>query len=480
MKVGIGVFLLFVVLLAASPFYVGKRIEEGARQQIELYQTSGFGYTLDVDRGYRRSVLTYGIAASPGFFSSGYGMSESGASELSEALSKVELKVHAQHGPILTANGFGLGWADLSARWDRSVSPDLAEILEHMNVDEFFTANSRVSLTGVGDFEFDARRWGYVDPDTGDNLRFNGISGQGSFSEFGRQYSMDASIQGAIVAAEFAYIAIGPISLTAKADMDQDYKYWGDAESEVGFDSIIYSSELANISISDMQISGEMEDGGTPELGNIQYAIEIENFGSNSLDLEGLYASFVYTNMDKQFIEDYVELIAALDPNDQEVLETELLGFLEFELPSVLAVGPGFSMPKLAFSHEGRDFDAGLELNIDGQKVPDGFSLAEQNFLSLVPALNGQLRLDADESLVNYFLQLYAESSVDASLASFNEDEFTPEMRQSLIDQQATVMLELATGQGFIIKENDRLQSDISLDDSALDINGTAIPLPFF
>ena len=61
MKIGIGVFLLLVVLLIASPFYVGMRIENGAQQQIESYQASGFGYTLNVDRGYRRSTLTLSL-----------------------------------------------------------------------------------------------------------------------------------------------------------------------------------------------------------------------------------------------------------------------------------------------------------------------------------------------------------------------------------------------------------------------------------
>ena len=479
MKISIGVFFLLVVLLIASPFYVGKRIEDTARQQIEAYQVAGFRYTLDVDREYRRSVLTYGIAAEPEFLSAGYDMSLSDASDLSEVLGRVELKVHAQHGPILTENGFELGWADLSASWDRSVSPDLAKILESMNVDEFFTANSRVGLTGAGDFEFSARRWGYVDPTTNDNLRFNGMSGEGSFSRFGKEYSVSAQIQGAIVAAEFAYIAIGPIALAAQGEVEEGFKYWGDGEGTIGFDSIIFSSELANISVSDAQILASVKDGDAPALGNIEYVVKVDDFGSTDLDLKNFEAFFAYTNIDKQFFEDYLEMAAALDPNDQGVSGQEFLSFLEAELPTALAAGPGFSMPKLAFSHEGRDFDLGLELNIDGQKVPSDFTVAEQNFLSLVPALNGQLRLDADESLVNYFLQLYAENSVDASLASFNQNEVTPEMRQSFIDQQATVMLELATGQGFIINENGRLQSDISLVDSALDLNGTAIPLPF-
>ena len=479
MKIGIGVVLLLLVVLVASPFYIGKKIEDGAQQQIMAYQMAGFQYRLDVERGYRSSVLKYGIAVEPELLVTSYELSPSEANELSEALAKAEVKVHAQHGPILTENGFGLGWADLSLRLDKSVSPDLAEILELMNVDEFFTADTRVSLTGSGDIEFSAPRMGYVDPDTGDNLRFNGLTGQANFSEFGREYSMDSRIQGAIVAAEFAYIAIGPISSSVQVDIDKGYTYWGDVASEFGFESIIYSSESANISISDMQISAGAEDGDTSEVGDIEYVLEVDTFDLGSLELEDIEASFAYTNIDKQFFEDYMTMALSLNPDDQESMNAEILSFFEAELPTVLAAGPGVSMPKLAFSHEGRDFDAGIDIAIDAQKIPDGFSFDPQNLFALVPALIGQLRLDADESLVNYLMLRRAENSVDASLARFIEDEVTPEMRQKLKDQQAAAMLDIAEGQGFVVKENGRVQSEISLADSALDINGKAMPLPF-
>lgn len=479
MKIGIGVVLLLLVVLVASPFYIGKKIEDRAQQQIMAYQMAGFQYRLDVERSYRSSVLKYGIAVEPELLVTSYELSPSEANELSEALAKAEVKVHAQHGPILTENGFGLGWADLSVRLDKSVSPDLAEILELMNVDEFFTADTRVSLTGSGDIEFSAPRMGYVDPDTGDNLRFNGLTGQGNFSEFGREYSMNSRIQGAIVAAEFAYIAIGPISSSVQVDIDKGYTYWGDVASEFGFESIIYSSESANISISDMQISAGAEDGDTSEVGDIEYVLEVDTFDLGSLELEDIEASFAYTNIDKQFFEDYMTMALSLNPDDQESMNAEILSFFEAELPTVLAAGPGVSMPKLAFSHEGRDFDAGIDIAIDAQKIPDGFSFDPQNLFALVPALIGQLRLDADESLVNYLMLRRAENSVDASLAHFIEDEVTPEMRQELIDQQAAAMLDIAEGQGFVVKENGRVQSEISLADSALDINGKAMPLPF-
>ena len=72
-----------------------------------------------------------------------------------------------------------------------------------------------------------------------------------------------------------------------------------------------------------------------------------------------------------------------------------------------------------------------------------------------------------------------AASSVDASLANLEDSEITPEMRQTMIDQQATMMIGIAESQGFLLRENGRIKSDIQLADRMLNINGTSMPAPF-
>ena len=479
MKIGIGVLLLLVALLFASPFYVGKKIEDGAQQQVAESQSSGYKYTLDVDRGYRSSVLKYGIEVVPTALSTDYGLSTSKANAISEALSKGEIKVQVDHGPFLTGDGFALGWADINIALDRSTSPDIAEVLEIMEVEEFFTASTRVSLSGTGNYEFSVPRLIYVGPVSGDNVRFNGLTGQGSYSDFGRQYSMEAESQGGIVAAQFAYIALGPFSSSIEADMDEDYRYWGDMDSDLDVDSIIYSSEQANISMFGVKASGDMEDGDTAELGDVEYALELESFSSGSLKVEDVETSFAFSNISKQFLEDYMAFEATMDREDPEGMEAEILNFVESELPALLRSSPGFSIPKFAFSHEGRTFDVGIDLAIDGGKLTDDDVVLQNVPMMLLPALDAELILDADESLVNYLVLIRAENSVDASLAGLSEEEVTPELRQAMIDQQVATMLNIAEGQGFIVNENGRIKSEITFSESTLDVNGRMMPLPF-
>ena len=131
----------------------------------------------------------------------------------------------------------------------------------------------------------------------------------------------------------------------------------------------------------------------------------------------------------------------------------------------------------MAFTHEGRSFEAGVSVAIDGQQVPANFDIRRWDLL--LPALAGELYLDSDESLLNEIMAWQAASSVDASLANVDSSEITPEMRQTMIDQQATMMIGIAESQGFLLRENGRIKSDIQLADRTLNINGASMPAPF-
>ena len=114
---------------------------------------------------------------------------------------------------------------------------------------------------------------------------------------------------------------------------------------------------------------------------------------------------------------------------------------------------------------------------IDGQKLPTAVSLLRSD--PLVPAVTAELHLDADETLINDILVWQAATSVDASFAQNPELELTPEMRQTMIDQQASMSIGIAEAQGFLVRENGRIRTSLGLADRMLDINGTAMPLPF-
>ena len=139
-----------------------------------------------------------------------------------------------------------------------------------------------------------------------------------------------------------------------------------------------------------------------------------------------------------------------------------MLQFAIDELPEALIHNPALSVPRISFTHQGRNFEGSLRAAIDGQKVSPPIDFQRPDLL--LPALTAELHLDADESLINDLVKIQAASSVDASFAGSNDFNLTAEMRQTMIEQQASMTIGIAASQGFLIRENGRIRTNLGLE----------------
>ena len=474
MKVGIGVLGIFLAALGASPYFIGGQIESQTRGYIEKYQMPGYEIRVEVERGYRSSVLSFSYGFDPEIFAL---YEDADMQELLDFMSAVSYDLYVQHGPILTQNGFGFGLADADIRIDGENSDFAEQILDLLGIDAFFTAKSRVGFGGSGDLEFDMPALDYVDSDTGYHLNFSGFSGTGSFSGYGKRFSMTSASEGGQLEGENLDIVMGPISLNSSSIMDENSIYFGDYEGSLIFSSFRIDTPQVNASLSDLDIHFDMNDGDTSATSTIEYGISLANLDSETIQLRDLESAIAYENMSKDFFEQYIELVYGLNLIDEAEAETELFTFLMSEAPALLSFGPALSIPKLAFTHEGRTFDASMRVALDPENLPAYIDVTRWDML--LGSLSAQLLLDADEGLLNDIVALQATGGVDASLANMEDSEITPEMRQTMIDQQASMMVNIAESQGFLLRENGRVRTNISLQDRMLDVNGVVMPAPF-
>ena len=475
MKVGIGVLVVIAVILGFSPYYIGGQIESLSKGSLENLRAPGYEFSVEVERGYRSSIHTFNIGLDPALFIDP--TNPEFAESFVELAEGVSFDVHVQHGPVLTEKGFGFGFADFSIDLNEEQSPELQAYFDLFDVESFFTGGGRMDFSGSGEFELAIPRLNFVDEETGDNVRFNGFSGNGDFSEFGQAYTFEGHAPNLVVALDSLYMSVGEMNLASNVVMEEGSIYWGDVEGSFSIETVAIGSSEFSGTIEGTEFSFSMHDGDSDETVTIDYFMGVENYDSRQVDLENIQADFSYTNLSKLFVEDYMDIISSFNLADEEAAEEAVLLFVIDALPVALGYGPGFAFPKVAFTHEGRSFEAGVSVAIDGQQVPANFDI--QRWDLLLPALAGELYLDSDESLLNEIMAWQAASSVDASLANVDSSEITPEMRQTMIDQQATMMIGIAESQGFLLRENGRIKSDIQLADRTLNINGASMPAPF-
>lgn len=478
MKIVMGVVLALVALLGVAPYFVGKNIESVAQAQLQKYQMAGYQYSLEVDRGYRFSVLTYGFSLDPEMLSSSYGMTQDQIDEMLQVFEQFELNIYVQHGPVLTQNGFGVGFADTYMRIDKEQFPNLAEYMALAGADYLFSASGRVGFSGSGTAEYDAPEMQYADPDTATIAFFSGLQGSAEFEEFGLYLKTSAHSEGAsLVGEDEARVEISDISFSSEMRMDEESVWFGRGTGDFHLGSVLFSSADQDGGLQDLSINFALLNGDSTESTDIQYSVELAAFESDDLNLTEAEFSIAYENLSNQAINNYMELLVNLPGADEQALETAILQFALTELPQALLLNPAVAVPRFGFSHEGRSFEASFRALVDSQKLPNPVSLSRADLL--LPAVVADLSVDADEELVNDFLMWQAANSVDANFSRNPDFELTPEMRQTMIDQQASMSLGIAESQGFVLRDSGRIRSNIHLADKVLDINGTVMPLPF-
>lgn len=478
MKLGVGILGAVAALLVVSPYFIGGQIESGARAYIEQYQMPGYEYTVEVDRGYSSSVLTYSLGVDASMLAPSADISAEQAAQLATALAQLKMRVYVQHGPVLTQNGLGLGLADVVTKVDGEEFPMLAEYLVLAGVDEFFAATGRLNFDGSGEFDYEVPAMQYLDQDLGIEASYSGLLGNLSFEDLGRFVSSEAHSEGGKFVTEgIAFIDVGPMTMSYEMAMDQDSIWFGTGGAKFEIESLVVSSPDQSGSLDGLRAEINIFDGDTSESTSIAYSLGFDGLDSERLQLENALVALAYENLSKQSLENYLNLAMGLDIGNEQVAQAALVQFAIGELPEALLHNPGLSVPRISFTHQGRSFEGSLRIAIDGQKVATPIDFQRPDLL--LPAVTAELHLDADESLINDLMKLQAASSVDASFAGSNDFNLTAEMRQTMIEQQASMTIGIAASQGFVIRENGRIRANLGLENGMLDINGTLMPLPF-
>lgn len=477
MKILIGVLILVVAILGISPYFLGAGIEKAAQARLEQYRMPGYEYNLEVDRGYRSSVFSYSLSIDPEILVNAYDMSQEDVDALLEIIEDFDLNLYVQHGPLLTQNGLGLGLADAYIRIDQEELPELADYLTHTGVSYLFSAHGRIGFSGSGEAEYEIPAMQYEAPDLAISSSFSGLKGVAQFDNFGQYSNISGLSSGANIEGDEGSLEIGTISFSSEMTMNEESVWLGLGKGEFLVDSATFTGSEESGSMQGFIMEYAFVDGETSETTDIQYSLGLAAFETEEISLADAELAILYENISNQAINNYMDLILSMPMDDDEAIEAALLQFALTELPEALLLDPAIALPRVAFTYEGKSFEADARVAVDGQKLPVPVSFFRMDLL--IPAITAELNLDADESLINDILIWQAATNVDASFSQNSDYELTPEMRQTMIEQQAAMSLGIAEAQGFVLRDNGRVRSNIRLEDRMLDINGTAMPLPF-
>lgn len=475
--------LALVLLVLISPLYVGIQIEKDARAALAENQYPGYEVTLEVDRGYRHSTYLIGYGFDPDYFASP-DMTPEQLALVQEWTRGFELAVQVEHGPLLWQHGQGFGAAAFELNLGAELGDQFAAFLDQIGQETLGWITGQVSFSGDIDLNYLVREFEFVQTSNGvplARLEFEGLSGKATVADWGQSIDFEAEYGAARMSWGPAgdkgrmELAAQPLKGAFQRNAEFEQLYTGSMQWQIPH-LFWQQQELGLLQLDDMVlvIRSEMPDSERIQL---SYRFTLDELQLDETRLTDVELGFAYRSIDAAAANAYIEIFSRMESNDPEIMQQMLLQYVDDYLPQVLAKDPGLALDPLRFSLDGESVNVRLTVNLVGDQVV--LPLNPINPFALLYALSGELSVDASAAAVERLVRMQVTESIDASIAANPEAAVDESMRETMIEQQSNMMLLMATEQGFLNREGDRLTSRITLANGLLDINGMQMPVPF-
>ncbi|MBF7073346.1 YdgA family protein [Glaciecola sp. MH2013] len=427
------------------------------------------GYTATIDSrsiGWfsTEAVLTFGL---PTDMYEDLGLSASDIAELSDTMS-FTLNIEAQHGPVLTLNGFGLG---LSAFKSTSNEDTFREYLDYAADKRFYSLAGEVGLFGgtsytdaIPSFSVNAEN------NNGNDVLFSGWNGVGTDGD-SSTYSGEM--------AEFTVVGEGNDLKVADVKLDLNIELplsevlnnvFYNSSSTFSVGSVVLNMPVEEIGF-DMHnvvvdfISTTSKDAALMDM-DINYAIE--SLSAPEFKAKELVVKTEINNLERVLFETLQEL-----GNDPLQMEAAMQDLMENKLLPQLAANPEINITELSGSINGGTIDAKVLTKLQGiEEMPT--MLEDPSFWISKAILDADINMDKTMAMYVGSQVVASQMAADPSTSGMSDDEI-----MQIASQQVEGMLGMFAAQGMlVVSEEGDYSMTFKLENGEALLNGNPMPLP--
>ena len=474
MKKAVILATLIVAVGLIGPKFIGSGVNEKMDDFVgALNKTPGYEATIvSSQSSWFSTVATVKIGLDPAIFGDLTASPE--AVEFFEDFS-INAHVTAQHGPLLTLNGLGLGLLALKAEVDEAT---LRDYLAYSEDERLYSLLINIGLLGSASYSDEVEAFTVVDgSDKADSksLSFSGWSGGGTMSASHLDYrgQMDSISMPQDVG--FPLFQMRSVSLAMNMDDSWANMIAGafyDSSFEFVIGSIAMGSpmdEKATLMVEKIVMDGVSEKSNDGQLMDVTLNYGIETIASEGFNAKDLVFNTEFNNLEKTFFTAFQE--ASVDPSEidqmTEVLKSSLLPQLQ--------ASPEFNITEMSGGVGNGSFSGKMLMKITGvDSMPD--VLEDPGFWLSKAGVDSTITLDKAMALWVGEKMLVSQLQGDPQMAS----QMTNKEIKDLAVQQAGAMIETLSQQGMVIATEDGdYQMMFTLKDSQATLNGNPMPLPF-
>ena len=468
----LGIFIGAIGLI--GPKIIGSGVNEKIDDFVgALNKTPGYEATIvSSQSSWFSTVATVKIGLDPALFGDLTASPE--AAEFFEDFS-INAHVTAQHGPLLTLNGLGLGLLALKAEVDEAT---LRDYLAYSEDERLYSLLINIGLLGSASYTDEVQAFSVVDgSDTADSkpLSFSGWSGGGTMSASHLDYRGQMDSLTMPQDGNSALFQIQSVSLAMNVDDSWANMIAGafyDSSFEFVIGSIIVGSPMKSgtkVRVENIVMDGVSEKSDDGELMDMAINYGIETIASEGFNAKDLVLNTEFNNLEKTFFTAFQE--ASVDPSEIDQMTEVLKSSLLLQLQA----SPEFNITEMSGGVGNGSFSGKMLMKITGvdslPAVPEDleFWLSKADVDSAITVDKAMALWVAEKMLIS---QLQG----DAQTA----DQMTNKETKDLAVQQAGTMIETFSQQGMVIVNDEgNYTMTFTLTDGQATLNGNPMPLPF-
>ncbi|MDP6437282.1 MAG: YdgA family protein [Gammaproteobacteria bacterium] len=383
----------------------------------------------------------------------------------------IVLDLKMNHGPLALGEDMFVGLSTAVIRFNPT-DEDLATVRDELGIDYFLEIRTRTGFDGTTVFDADIPPVDYTH-ETG-VFDFSGLQINGEFDgdELSSTGHMDSfTVNGPAVSFEVINLRVN-----GSQQMYSPHLWLGTTQSTL--DSIIIETRTGpsagSVEIRDIRADSDIHLNENPQLADLVVNYHLGSIMGADIDLRDLKVGLKLLRFDIDSLQGYYNLtneLALLEPDALAERAPEL----REKLYKLLAGSPAIAIDPLEFSWDEDAFQALLQVEIHGNKLPpeESWDPTDTEAWPAVVAVN------AEASIARNMAIAVATQTLQQQLLaqSTPENPLSPEQAAEMARQQAPAMLDILTTQGMLTKSDDGYATRASFDDNVLTVNGMPIPL---
>lgn len=384
---------------------------------------------------------------------------------------EVNLQTQAQHGPVLTANGFGIGWLSWAVTLIHDELPATLIINEDIPI---YQALGKMSLFGSTSYNDRIASMSYTDPTNGLRASIDGWQGSGKLSNSASEYSGKLSSM-SMEMPNIYNLKLNGLSaaIDAQASIGQLIEgQFYNGISTFSFESLemLNSLKSTTTKMENLVVTTNMDFDKNTDLADITMDTTLAHINSPEITLNDMVMIVDIKNMQQAFFEAYQQMNKDIMQSPeraqsimQEAMQTYLLGQLQAK--------PELNISKLNGTINGGNVSATSSNKLVGvTSLPD--TMENNDFW--LQHIHSSTLLNIDENAATFIAGMVIRAQLAANPQIAQMD---PAQVEQLIIQQSELTLNGLLQQGLITKTEETYQMSFNLIDGEANLNGNVIPL---